>query len=150
MRNALLLGMLVLGACAAPLAASAPSATRTSTAAPVVQPTASLRPSLWPAGGPVPAELEGRWYQSATDAHSAHTLVLSGNTYGLPEVGASGNVVVSGSEILFFSGTGCGAYLPEGIGRYTWSLKGSELWIERIDDPCGRSSLNDAWSRTRP
>ena len=141
---------LTISACAsAGPAATAPDPSAVLIA--IASPTASPRPSLWPPGGAVPLELEGKWFQGATDDHRATTMVLSGYTYGLLEVGASGNVVVNGNEIFFFSGTGCGAYLPDGIGRYTWSLTAaSELRIVRIEDPCGRSSLNDVWSRTRP
>jgi hypothetical protein len=129
-----------ISACSAQSAApSAPSAVATS----VFSPTASVRPSGWPDGDAVPTELAGKWYGAAD------TLSLSGYTYSLLATGASGNVVVSGNQIAFFNGTGCGALLPAGIGRYSWAVSGQSVTFREISDVCGRMRY-PTWTRTKP
>jgi len=52
--------------------------------------------------------------------------------------GGSGQIVVNGNEIDFFSSALCGLYLPEGVGRYRWRIKGGMLHLDAIGkDPCG-------------
>ena len=139
---------LALGACSAqPPAGSAitPAASQSASS-----PTPSAAPSGWPTGDPVPAELAGRWYQGGAANSGGEVLILSGNTYSFPTAaGAGGNVVVNGNEILFFNGSACGLFLPEGIGRYSWTVSGESLnFVALARDPCGRVALT--YSRTKP
>ena len=65
---------------------------------------------------------------------------LSGNTYAFGQ--SNGNVVVNGNEIAFFNGSGCATSLPVGVGRYSWTVSGTEAHFEELSpDPCGRSDL---------
>ena len=89
---------------------------------------------------------------------------LSGNTYAFGQ--SNGNVVVNGNEIAFFNGSGCAGdafmilstspglgslrspnngcpiSLPGGVGRYSWTVSGTEAHFEALSpDPCGRSDL---------
>ena len=107
-----------------------------SSAAPT--PTSSPSPAAepWPSGDPVPPELAGVWRL----AHGAGTLRLSGNTYAFGQ--SNGNVVVNRNEILFFNGSGCGMPLPDGIGRYSWTLSDREVHFVALSrDPCSRGDL---------
>jgi hypothetical protein len=120
----------------------------TPTSSPVVvssaSPSASLVAAPWPSGEPVPQDLAGVWRLGT----SAGTMRLSGNTYAFGQ--SNGNVVVNGNEIDFFNGTGCGLALPDGVGRYSWTLSGREVhFVALAPDPCGRSDLlNDVtWRR---
>jgi hypothetical protein len=107
--------------------------------------SASVGAAPWPSGDAVPKELAGIWYLGT----SVYTMRLSGNGYVL--TGTSGNVVVTGNEIVFFNGSGCNMPLPGGVGRYSWALVDSSLHFVRVADPCPRSDLlsNSTWSRTK-
>jgi hypothetical protein len=81
-------------------------------------------------------------------------MILSANALTLTPTGnattanATGNVVVNGSEIDFFERAWCGTYLPEGIGRYRWTLSGESVnFVKLAPDPCGDLSPA-AWTRT--
>lgn len=91
--------------------------------------------------------------------------MFTATTYqlGFTAVGANppgqGDVVVNNDEIDFFNGvqgTGgttdlCGLHLPEGVGRYKWTLTGGVLHLVPLNqDPCIRIGLAypQGWSRT--
>jgi hypothetical protein len=111
---------------------------------------ASVPGAAWPQGAAVPAELSGVWY---FPLHSSQ-ITLRGTEYEVVQsvLHASGNVVVNGDEIDFFNGSGCGLALPDGVGRYRWSLKSAnELQFTALDaDPCGRVDIlaGATWTRS--
>jgi hypothetical protein len=52
-----------------------------------------------------------------------------------------GDVVVNNTEIDFFSADVYGLKLPDGVGRYTWTLTGGLLnFVPLNQDPCPRSA----------
>ena len=62
-----------------------------------------------------------------------------------------GDAVVNGLEIDFFNGQACGLQLPDGVGRYTWTLANGILHFAPMNqDPCPRSPIlsNQSYSRT--
>jgi hypothetical protein len=141
------------------------------------QPTPSLVPSPVPVaspppGGPVPAQLLGAWYLPAADlvavsgvacplrptaANCFWQLLLTATAYsqaltartGL-QGGGRGDVVVNNNEIDFYNGAYCGLQLPDGVGRYTWKIRGGLLHLTLISDPCPRAAVytHKSWSRT--
>ncbi|HXI96179.1 MAG TPA: hypothetical protein VNG04_08625, partial [Candidatus Acidoferrum sp.] len=51
-----------------------------------------------------------------------------------------GEVVVNAREIDFFNASQCVQKLPDGVGRYTWTLTAGTLHLTPLNaDPCGRS-----------
>jgi hypothetical protein len=120
-----------------------------------------------PPGGPVPAQLLGDWFLPpaiviAVEGNSACRLLLqltlTTTTYQLthdPVCGvfsSSGDVVVNNTEMDFFSADVCGLKLPDGVGRYRWTLTGGLLnFIPLNQDPCPRGAswlANRSYSRT--
>ena len=99
----------------------------------------------------MPSSLAGTWY------HPLHAtqVNLSSNEYRVvqtdPANHAEGEVVVNGDEIDFFNGSGCGLALPDGIGRYRWTLQGSgSVHFTALNhDRCGRVDIleNATWTR---
>jgi len=136
-KGAFVLAVLIVGGCGgASTPATSPAATTAAmvTSSPAPSPSVATEP--WPSGGPVPTELSGVWRLGT----SAGTMRLSGNTYAFGQ--SNGNVVVNGTEIAFFNGSGCGISLPGGVGRYSWAVSGSEVsFVALAPDPCGRSDL---------
>jgi hypothetical protein len=150
--------------------AKAPTASVASSAAA----TASLSPGSPPPGGPVPAQLLGNWYlppaaymaingydypcpSPATAANCFFELTLTATTYsqvfsaiGGKQDAGQGDVVVNNHEIDFFNGVLCGLALPDGVGRYTWTLIGGVLHLALISDPCPRQEayIYQGWTRT--
>jgi hypothetical protein len=61
-----------------------------------------------------------------------------------------GNVVVSNHQIDFYNGVICGLKLPDGVGRYTWTITAGVLYFTLISDPCARWEVytHQGWSRT--
>jgi hypothetical protein len=128
---------------------------------PNLTPAAAV-PGSPPPGGPVPAQLLGNWFmppvaddaingngscpKPATTSNCFIELNLAATTYhltvtdagGKGQYAGSGNVVVNNNEIDFFNGAICGLQLPDGVGRYTWTLKGAILHFTLISDPCSR------------
>ena len=50
-----------------------------------------------------------------------------------------GDAVVNRTEIDFFNGPACGLKLPQGVGRYAWTLTGDVLsFVVLAPDPCPR------------
>jgi hypothetical protein len=94
-----------------------------------------------PAGGPAPSQLIGSWYHVAS---STTVLTLTATRYILRDTAeqGSGDIVVNGNEIDFFSGTLCPLVLPQGVGRYHWTLQGVHLHLAPLNtDLCGRIAL---------
>ncbi len=85
---------------------------------------------------------------------ASHTTVLTLTTtaYVLRDSGehGTGDIVVNGNEIDFFSGTLCSLALPQGVGRYQWTLHGATLHLTPLNvDPCGRGDLLTNQSYTK-
>ena len=118
-----------------------------------------------PPGGPVPAQLLGTWLLDTPNPDPGLTetgiingkvkVTLTATTYLVQgEPAAAGSVVVNNNEIDFFSqvpgGTpNCHLRLPDGVGRYTWTLAGGVLHFAPLiqsgyfGDPCGRLVFTD-------
>ena len=141
--------VLGLGGCggqATPTAQSSPSPSplpTVSTSACASAPASTSPPATpapgWPTGGAVPAELAGSW------ALGDFCLWLTGYTY---DFGAGrGNVVVNGAEIDFFNGEACGKTLPDGVGRWKWTVNGNMLTLSLLaGDPC-RRGIAGTWTK---
>jgi hypothetical protein len=131
------------------------------------QPTPPTVPNLTgaasrPPGGPVPAQLLGDWFLppaivttvTGNGACRLLRLTLAATTYHLahtdnPACGtsSSGDVVVNGTEIDFFSSDVCGLQLPDGVGRYMWTLASGVLHFAPLnEDRCPRGA---AWLANR-
>jgi hypothetical protein len=101
----------------------------------------------------VPAQLLGDWFQS-NDACAFIQLTLAATTYRLLHCGvsSSGDVVVNNTEIDFFNADVCGRPLPDGVGRYTWTITSGVLHFTPLNqDPCPRGAswlANRSYSRT--
>jgi hypothetical protein len=99
----------------------------------------------------VPAVIEGVWYFPV----HASQMTLQGTGYAIeatdPPGAVLGNLVVNGDEIDFFNGGGCGLALPQGVGRYQWTLAdGTSLHFTPLnEDNCGRADIltNQTWTR---
>jgi hypothetical protein len=160
----------VLGVAIVFLASSCGQSTSSAT---VPTPSVALTPTPAaspPPGGPVPAQLLGDWFLPPAavldlgytcplhpnDLNCFAKLTFAATTYqlGFKALGANppgqGDVVVNNNEIDFFNGVNCGLQLPDGIGRYTWTLTGGVLSFTLISDPCNRASFAypQGWSRT--
>ena len=110
----------------------------------------------------MPAQLLGDWFLPpatvtavmGNPACNSLKLTLAATTYHLthasdPACGtsSSGDVVVNGTEIDFFSADVCGLKLPDGVGRYTWALSDGVLQFTALGaDPCPRGT---AWLANR-
>jgi len=85
-------------------------------------------------------------------------LTLTATTYRLthdPACGgltSLGEVVVNKAEIDFFNADVCGLKLPDGVGRYGWTLAAGLLHFSALNsDPCPRGAAwfdNRSYSRT--
>jgi hypothetical protein len=120
----------------------------------------------------VPAQLLGHWFlppaavksvgypcpTHPTAANCFFELTLKATTYQqirlngtVREPEGNGDVVVNNNEIYFFNDSfeGC-LYLPYGVGRYSWTLKGGVLYFKGISDDCARYAVVplQGWSRT--
>lgn len=107
----------------------------------------------------MPAQLLGGWYVLPADINAivgytacqlpstpaicsvqivfTATTVTWPNNLGFPS--CCGDVVVNGSEMDFFNDSVCGFPMPEGLGRYTWTLSGNVLHFTSLNqDPCDR------------
>jgi hypothetical protein len=95
-----------------------------------------------PAGGPggeaAPAKLQGTWRLVSKSPEQGLIFVITDRHYRVPTRLAHGDLVVDGDEIQFFNAAICGLTLPEGVGRYRWTVKGDRLHFEAIGkEPCG-------------
>lgn len=130
------------------LACGQGSAATNSSAHPSVTPSRTPNPPATPPpGGPAPAQLIGDWVQTpfASNPNDDLDLIVNASTFSFQTSGDSnfGDVVVNGAEIDFFNGDGCGLMLPDGVGRYQWSLQGGKLHFTPLSqDPCGMRSLH--------
>lgn len=114
----------------------------------------------------MPAQLLGGWYVLPADINTAVgyaacqlpatptecsvQIVFTATSVTWPNnpgfISCCGNAVVTGSEMDFFNDSGCGIPLPDGLGRYTWTLTGNVLHFTPLNaDPCERS----AWLANR-
>jgi hypothetical protein len=138
------------------------------TPSPAASPTPAASP---PPGGPVPAPLLGVWILNTPNPdpglaldgiiNGKEQLTLTATTYRVepvnnnpsPRMPDAGAVVVNNTEIDFFSETSgqplCHLQLPDGVGRYKWTLTGTVLHFAPLTvtgyfgDPCGRLVLAD-------
>ncbi len=119
-----------------------------------------------PQGGPVPATLLGDWFLPpaivvAVEGNASCRLLrltLTATTYRLthdPACGgltSTGEVVVNKTEIDFFNADVCGLKLPDGVGRYGWTLTSGFLHFSALNpDPCPRGAAwfdNRSYGRT--
>jgi hypothetical protein len=112
---------------------SGSSDTKTTTAAA----PATTRSSI-PAGGPAPNELQGTWKLASKGPNKGLLFVISEQHYRVPTRLAHGDLAVGGDEIAFFNAAICGLTLPDGVGRYRWTVKGDALRFEPVGkEPCG-------------
>jgi hypothetical protein len=150
------------------------TATNSAGTGPASAPSNSVTPPSPPAGAPVPAQLLGDWFlppavtdailghgptltcpQPPTAANCYYQLNLTAGLYHVSISGAvneEGHVVVNNNEIDFFSdGMDCWLELPNGVGRYKWTITGGVLHLTLISDPCGRDYelANRSWLRTK-
>jgi hypothetical protein len=147
------IAVLVAAAVVACGAGAKSAATRSDTTAPTsaaatvpAVPTPTAAP---PTGGQAPSLLIGSWYQVAS---STTVLTLTATGYILRDTAEQGHgdIVVSGQEIDFFSGTLCSLALPQGVGRYRWTLQGIHLHLAPLNNgPCGRIGLLTNQSYTK-
>jgi hypothetical protein len=114
-----------------------------------------------PPGGRVPAQLLGDWFLppaivEAVEGNASCRLLkltLTATTYRIthdPACGvfaSTGEVVVNKTEIDFFNADVCGLTLPDGVGRYSWTLTDGVLsFVALNQDPCPRGA---AWLANR-
>jgi hypothetical protein len=82
----------------------------------------------------------------ALHVHHGYTLNECAHLLGCRQTSGDtnfGDLVVNGTEIDFYNGDGCGLALPDGVGRYRWSLHGATLSFAPLDqDPCGMRSTH--------
>lgn len=155
-------GFVSLSSCSQPTSSAK---LQTAAPAPSSTPAASLPAASPPPGGPVPAQLLGDWYKvmpsdtftamssypcpaHPTPANCFFQLTLTATVYnqsftalGGRQDAGQGDVVVNQREIDFFNGALCGLQLPDGVGRYKWTLTGGVLHLALISDPCPRSEI---------
>jgi hypothetical protein len=127
-----------------------------------------------PAGNPVPAQLIGDWLMAPQTVNlimsadgnpgcpkpvTADTCMvrftLTSTTYqwttSLGLDARPGDVVVNRTEIDFFNGPACGLNLPQGVGRYAWTVTSDVLhFVALASDPCPRAVwlANQSYTRT--
>lgn len=121
-----------------PSATAAATATATAAVTPGTTAAAIVAASR-PPGGPAPAQLIGKWERVISTAGSGAVVTFTANGFHVTDslLGAFGAIVVNGNEIDFFNVKACGLYLPEGVGRYKWSLQGTTLHFTPLnEDPC--------------
>lgn len=104
-----------------------------------------------PPGGPAPPELQGTWL-FRSESLGPVRLNITEDRYAVSAGGRStqGDLVVDGDEIAFFNSNVCPLELPEGIGRYRWSITDEKLRLKLLGkDPCsGRERwVNSAFER---
>lgn len=101
----------------------------------IVSPSPSAAP---PAGGPAPAALIGQWVPTTdprTIGGAPVRLVIRATSW--IDGSVHGDLVVSGDEIDFYNSDYCGLRLPDGVGRYRWSITGDLLTLTLLaPDPC--------------
>ena len=118
---------------------TAAGTTSASTTAPTASASSTSSTDGRPPGDAAPAKLQGTWKLVSRDSLEKGLLfVISERHYRVPMHLAHGDLAVSGNEIAFFNAAICGLTLPEGVGRYRWTVKGNTLRFEQIGkEPCG-------------
>jgi hypothetical protein len=118
---------------------SATGTTAASTSPPTATGESTTSASGAPAGDSAPAQLQGTWKLVSGNALEKGLLfVISERHYRVPTHLAHGDLAVNGTEIAFFNAAICGLTLPEGVGRYRWTVDGDTLHFELIgEEPCG-------------
>lgn len=124
-----------------PIATATATATTAATATSVATATsaATAVPASPPPGGPPPTVLIGTWTRVVSTADSGAVVTFSADGFRVADKlgGGIGDVVVNGDEIDFFNVQACGLFLPEGVGRYRWTLHGATLHFAPLNsDPC--------------
>lgn len=97
--------------------------------------------------GSAPAELQGVWVTVLGGTGDRVTLTLNANRYEIsrPPNAASGAIAVQGDQIQFSQSTVC-----NGIGTYTWSVRGSTLSFTVASEGCpGRGEVLIGQTYTR-
>jgi hypothetical protein len=87
----------------------------------------STRASSGPTGDTAPAELQGTWKLVSNNPYRGLVVVITDSHYRVVERFAHGDLAVNGDEVAFFNAQICGLALPDGVGRYRWTVKGSRL-----------------------
>ena len=109
-------------------------------------PTATNRSASWPAGGPIPAELAGCWQNLKHPSDPAFEVCLGQYSFDVGQGYALGNVVVSGSEVDFFSGV-CGSNVGMPYDGYRFTITGSQLVLTSLARLVARGTGPvDPWS----
>jgi hypothetical protein len=101
--------------------------------------TATTTAASPPPGGAAPARLVGTWTRVIHTADEAAVVTIDTNSFSVSDTlgGASGEIVVNGNEIDFFNVPQCHLFLPKGVGRYRWRLRGATLHFTALNsDPC--------------
>jgi hypothetical protein len=126
------------------------------TGAPASSPTAPASSTSTgtgaPSGDAAPAQLQGTWKLVSGNALEKGILFVIGDRhYRVPTYLAHGDLAVNGNQIAFFNAAICGLTLPEGIGRYHWTVKGGALHFQVIgEEPCGgRADILDGTTYER-
>lgn len=131
---------------------SATGTTAASTSPPAATGASTAGSSGAPTGGTAPTELQGTWKLVSGNALEKGTLFVIGDRhYRVPTHLAHGDLAVNGNQIAFFNAAICGLTLPEGIGRYHWTVKGGALHFQVIgEEPCGgRADILDGTTYER-
>lgn len=101
----------------------------------IVSPSPSAPP---PAGGPAPAALIGQWVPTTdprTIGGAPQRLVIRATSW--IDGAVHGDLVVNGDEIDFYNSDYCHLRLPDGVGRYRWSITADLLTLTLLaPDPC--------------
>jgi hypothetical protein len=144
---ALALSMLLFGVHlrSAPVPAHHPSASPSPTIS--FTPSPAVRDPKWPAGGPVPASLQGCWQSTKYANNPFYTLCIAGYSFDFGQGAGVGNVVVNGSEIDFISDT-CTPDGNYGYDRYRFQLTNGVLMLVKFPSPpppTGTTSSAGAW-----
>jgi hypothetical protein len=109
-------------------------------------PTATTRSESWPVGGPVPADLAGCWQSLKHPNDPAFEVCLGQYSFDVGQGYSVGNVVVSGSEVDFFSEV-CGSNVGKPYDGYRYTVTGGQLVLTSLAKLTARGTgLVDSWS----
>jgi hypothetical protein len=137
-RRRKLLGSLVLALLTLSIV---PACSRTAASTKESVPSSTQAPTVSraPAGDDAPPELQGTWRLVTRGSPERGLLfVISDRHYRVPTRLANGDLAVNGNKISFFNAAVCGLTLPEGVGRYSWAVRGDRLRFELLGkEPCG-------------
>ena len=102
-----------------------------------------------PTGGPAPDALQGSWKMADDPDGPSNRLIISAHEFRESIGHWHGSLVVNGNELDVFDSAACaltdgpasvdGIPHPYAVGRYTWTMTGSVVHFEPLnDDPCQR------------